>query len=83
MFPFLGERVNIRVVPDIIHTQPYEKWKFECSVIGADIEPIVKFQDGRLVESDPNFRVTRIDPNTVSVEAIHGLTEKKERLSFM
>ncbi|CAH8643702.1 unnamed protein product [Schistosoma intercalatum] len=77
------ERVNIRVVPDIIHTQPYEKWKFECSVIGADIEPIVKFQDGRLVESDPNFRVTRIDPNTVSVEAIHGLTEKKERLSFI
>ncbi|VDP30297.1 unnamed protein product [Schistosoma mattheei] len=83
LFSFLGERVNIRVVPDIIHTQPYEKWKFECSVIGADIEPIVKFQDGRLVESDPNFRVTRIDPNTVSVEAIHGLTEKKERLSFI
>ncbi|CAH8661928.1 unnamed protein product [Schistosoma margrebowiei] len=77
------ERVNVRVVPDIIHTQPYEKWKFECSVIGADVEPIVKFQDGRLVESDPNFRVTRIDPNTVSVEAIHGLTEKKERLSFI
>ncbi|CAI2735735.1 unnamed protein product [Schistosoma spindalis] len=77
------ERVSIRVVPDIIQTQPYEKWKFECSVIGADIEPIVKFPDGRLVESDPNFRVTRIDPNTVSVEVIHGLTEKKERFSFI
>ncbi|CAH8676362.1 unnamed protein product [Schistosoma rodhaini] len=77
------ERVNIRVVPDVIYTQPYERWKFECSVLGADVEPIVKFQDGRLVESDPNFRVTRIDPNTVSVEAIHGLTEKKERFSFI
>ncbi|KAH8868961.1 Low-density lipoprotein receptor [Schistosoma japonicum] len=77
------EQINIRVTPDIIQTQPYEQWKFECSVIGANIKPIVKFQDGRLVESDPNYRVTRIDPNTVSVEPIHGLTEKDEHLKFI
>ncbi|KAK4475290.1 hypothetical protein MN116_002361 [Schistosoma mekongi] len=77
------EQINIRVTPDVIQTQPYEQWKFECSVIGANIEPIVKFQDGRLVESDPNFRVTRTDPNTVSVEPTHGLTEKDERLNFI
>ncbi|CAH8668749.1 unnamed protein product [Heterobilharzia americana] len=80
---FCEERVTIRVEPDIIRTKPYEKWSFECSVTGADIEPIVRFQDGTLVELDPRFRVTRRDPNTVRVEAVHGLTEKDDRMKLI
>ncbi|CAH8873841.1 unnamed protein product [Trichobilharzia szidati] len=77
------ERITIRVEPDIIQVRPYEKWSFECSVRGRDVQPIVSFQDGRLVESDPRFRVTRIDPNTVRVEAVYGLTEKEDRMKLI
>ncbi|CAH8568312.1 unnamed protein product [Schistosoma turkestanicum] len=75
-------REIIRLEPGRIQTKPYKAFTFQCYTSKSDLEPTVRFQDLRIIDSDPRFHLISVRPGIIQVEVNHGLTERDDDTSL-
>ncbi|TGZ69507.1 hypothetical protein CRM22_003711 [Opisthorchis felineus] len=69
--------VDLRVIPGYIYVEPYRPVEFVCETNLPGIQPMVRFADGRTIESDSRFSVSRPTSQRIVVRADVGLSGRE------
>uniref|UniRef100_A0A0R3U1K2 Basement membrane-specific heparan sulfate proteoglycan core protein n=1 Tax=Mesocestoides corti TaxID=53468 RepID=A0A0R3U1K2_MESCO len=73
---------GVRVIPERITTPPWSEFVFYCTDTMSGDPPTAVMADSRKrVDSDPRFRVTRVNSSTAEITATHGLRGSEDSMS--
>ncbi|KAF8571644.1 hypothetical protein P879_03753, partial [Paragonimus westermani] len=70
--------IELLIIPGYIFVEPNAPLEFVCESKEPGVQPMVRFADGREVQSDPRFIIRRPSPQRIVVQSEVGLSELED-----
>ncbi|KAA3670568.1 uncharacterized protein DEA37_0011943, partial [Paragonimus westermani] len=70
--------IELLIIPGYIFVEPNAPLEFVCESKEPGVQPMVRFADGREVQSDPRFTIRRPSPQRIVVQSEVGLSELED-----